>query len=336
MDGLARVKRPDHLYQYAPRAGRGLHGRRLRADNRPARRVHGRAWPGPAQRAGRHRHRLRVLVARAVHRRPDSVAHDRSRPGHAARDPRAVADPAHADEMVRAGTKTRPSCPAWSIPLFASSAVADPARLASKRRPTSCKSQPRSTWCRPSSATSPCCPTTTPRSRSPNSWLRAERPVLFVGGGVGAGGATEPLRRLAERLEAPVVMSNNGRGALDDRHPLALTSVPGREVLATADVVLAVGTRFLNGTHPHALAPDAKLVLLNVEPRDLGEPRDAPPHARVRCRGRPGGARRPARRLAAATVAQGGARRAARLGRRVAGPDPAPVRLGARAAQRAA
>src|SRR6185312_13793054 len=33
--------------------------------------------------------------------------------------------------------------------------------------------------------------------------------------------------------------------------------------------------RFLNGTHPHALAPDAKLVLLNAEPRDLGEPRIA-------------------------------------------------------------
>ena len=68
----------------------------------------------------------------------------------------------------------------------------------------------------------------------------------------------EPARRcarVAERLEAPVVMSPNGRGALDDRHPLALTSLAGRQLLADADVVLAVGTRFLNGQAQITLAP---------------------------------------------------------------------------------
>ncbi len=101
----------------------------------------------------------------------------------------------------------------------------------------------------------------------------AERPVLYVGGGVVAGDATRALRTLAERLEAPVVMSTNGRGALDDRHPLALTSLAGRELLGAADVVLAVGTRFLNGQQQQTIAPDARLVLLNIEERDLGEPR---------------------------------------------------------------
>ncbi|HEY3061014.1 MAG TPA: thiamine pyrophosphate-dependent enzyme [Chloroflexota bacterium] len=101
----------------------------------------------------------------------------------------------------------------------------------------------------------------------------AQRPVLYVGGGVVAGDASQSLRALAERLEAPVVMSTNGRGALDDRHPLALTSMPGREVLATADVVLAVGTRFLNGQQQQTLADGAQLILLNLEARDLGEPR---------------------------------------------------------------
>jgi acetolactate synthase-1/2/3 large subunit len=102
---------------------------------------------------------------------------------------------------------------------------------------------------------------------------RADRPALYVGGGVVAGGASEALREVAERLEAPVVMSPNGRGALDDRHPLALTSLAGRQVLAEADVVLAVGSRFLNGQAQMDLAPGARLVLLNVEARDLGEPR---------------------------------------------------------------
>ncbi|HLZ31432.1 MAG TPA: thiamine pyrophosphate-dependent enzyme [Chloroflexota bacterium] len=105
-------------------------------------------------------------------------------------------------------------------------------------------------------------------------WLaRAERPVLYVGGGVVAGGASEALKSVAERLEAPVVMSPNGRGALDDRHPLALTSLAGRQLLGDADLVLAIGTRFLNGQAQLALAPGARLVLLNVEARDLGDPR---------------------------------------------------------------
>jgi acetolactate synthase-1/2/3 large subunit len=103
---------------------------------------------------------------------------------------------------------------------------------------------------------------------------RAQRPVIYVGGGVVASGGSEALRDFAERLEAPVVMSNNGRGALDDRHRLALTSLAGREILAEADAVLAVGTRFLNAQEQIALAPGARLVLINVELRDLGEPRN--------------------------------------------------------------
>jgi acetolactate synthase-1/2/3 large subunit len=102
---------------------------------------------------------------------------------------------------------------------------------------------------------------------------RAERPVLYVGGGIVAGEASEALRRVAERLQALVVVSANGRGALDDRHPLTLNWLAGRGALATADVVLAVGTRFLNGVEQVALAPNARLVVLNVEHNDLGEPR---------------------------------------------------------------
>jgi acetolactate synthase-1/2/3 large subunit len=101
----------------------------------------------------------------------------------------------------------------------------------------------------------------------------AQRPAIYVGGGVVASGGTDALRAVAECLEAAVVMSPNGRGALDDRHPLALTAFAGGHLLAEADVVLGVGTRFLNGQEQHALAPNARLVLMNVDPRALGEPR---------------------------------------------------------------
>ncbi len=101
----------------------------------------------------------------------------------------------------------------------------------------------------------------------------AERPAMYAGGGAVAGDAGQSLRELAERLDCPVIMSANGRGALDDRHPLALTWVAGRAVLAEADLVLGVGTRFLSGQEPIALARGAKCILLNIEPNDLGEPR---------------------------------------------------------------
>lgn len=102
---------------------------------------------------------------------------------------------------------------------------------------------------------------------------RAERPVIYAGGGVVAGDASQPLRELAERLGCPVIMTANGRGALDDRHPLALTWLAGRAVLPEADLVLGVGTRFLSGQESMPLAPGARCVLLNAEANDLGDPR---------------------------------------------------------------
>jgi acetolactate synthase I/II/III large subunit len=109
----------------------------------------------------------------------------------------------------------------------------------------------------------------------------AHRPVLYAGGGVLAGNASGPLRALAETLEAPVVMSMNGRGALSDRHRLALNSVAGMEVLADADVVLAIGSRFIDPSgSPVATSPHAAVLLLNADPADLGQPRrpDLPIH----------------------------------------------------------
>jgi len=70
----------------------------------------------------------------------------------------------------------------------------------------------------------------------------AKHPIIFAGGG--AMDAGEPIRELAEVLQAPVIMTPSGRGVLSDRHPMALTMVGGRHVYADADVVLAIGTRF--------------------------------------------------------------------------------------------
>ncbi len=74
----------------------------------------------------------------------------------------------------------------------------------------------------------------------------ASRPLIYAGGGVLRGEAWDEVRALAELLEAPVVMSTNGRGVLSDRHYLAHTNLSGQQLLPDADVILAVGTRFTN------------------------------------------------------------------------------------------
>lgn len=100
----------------------------------------------------------------------------------------------------------------------------------------------------------------------------AERPMIYVGGGVRAAGASAALTALAEALEAPVIVSENGRGAIDARHRLAFDGLAARQFRDGADVVLAVGTRLATaGGQPVELGK-AKTILLNVDEAALVGP----------------------------------------------------------------
>ncbi|MBI2358060.1 MAG: hypothetical protein HYV04_04000 [Deltaproteobacteria bacterium] len=103
----------------------------------------------------------------------------------------------------------------------------------------------------------------------------AQFPVIYVGGGALAARASSTLREAAEKLQAPVVMSDNGRGALSDRHPLALNTLGGRAVFPHADVVLVVGSRFVdvNRGQPAWPADGKRYIFLNSNPSDWGPPR---------------------------------------------------------------
>lgn len=121
---------------------------------------------------------------------------------------------------------------------------------------------------------SPTTPQTTDIEAAAQLLAEAVAPCIWVGSGVIAANATEALADLAERLDAPVVMSDNGRGALSDRHPLALPSLGARALFPQADVVLVVGSRFLNlRAQPVMDAPRAKFVYLNVDENSMSEPR---------------------------------------------------------------
>lgn len=102
----------------------------------------------------------------------------------------------------------------------------------------------------------------------------AERPVIYAGGGVVIGDASAALEALATALRAPVVTSNNGRGAISDRHPWALTSLGGRRVLPQADVVLLVGSRGLRMAGLPLVDSGARQIMINAQHEDFGAPRE--------------------------------------------------------------
>lgn len=72
----------------------------------------------------------------------------------------------------------------------------------------------------------------------------AKRPLILAGGG--AIDAAPALTQLAQILEAPVALTINAKGMLPSSHPLLIGSTqaldPTREIIESADVVLAIGT----------------------------------------------------------------------------------------------
>jgi acetolactate synthase-1/2/3 large subunit len=103
---------------------------------------------------------------------------------------------------------------------------------------------------------------------------QAERPILLAGGGAVWANAGPELRQLAERLNCPVLTTQNGKGILDERDPLSLghaRSVRGRVALPNADVMLAIGCRFTEVmTGFRNLQVPACLIQIDIDPGQIG------------------------------------------------------------------
>ncbi len=105
---------------------------------------------------------------------------------------------------------------------------------------------------------------------------RAERPLLWVGGGALRAGAGDAVGRLAERLAAPVITTYNGRGVLPPDHPCL---VPGPAhvpaigaVWDEADLVIAIGSDFDGMTTQNWRMPrPPALLAVNVDAADAGK-----------------------------------------------------------------
>jgi acetolactate synthase-1/2/3 large subunit len=109
----------------------------------------------------------------------------------------------------------------------------------------------------------------------------AERPVLYVGGGVIRAKAASELLAFAEAANAPVVTTLMARGAFPDEHRLAL-GMPGMHGTYTAttaiqnsDVLVSIGARFDDRVtgDVDAFAPSAKVIHIDVDPAEIGKVR---------------------------------------------------------------
>ena len=111
---------------------------------------------------------------------------------------------------------------------------------------------------------------------------RAERPVLYAGGGVLSGGATAELAALAEALEIPVAHTLMGKGCLRDDHPLLLGQTGfwglpiANEICRHADVIVAVGTRLAEANSSSwdprftFSIPPTRLIHIDADPAEIG------------------------------------------------------------------
>jgi len=111
----------------------------------------------------------------------------------------------------------------------------------------------------------------------------AERPILYVGGGVIRAEASEELRRFVEVSKIPVVTTLMARGALPDSHPLHLGmpgmhgSVSAVTGLQKSDLIIALGARFDDRVTGQlsTFAPFAKVIHADIDPAEIGKNRRA-------------------------------------------------------------
>lgn len=104
---------------------------------------------------------------------------------------------------------------------------------------------------------------------------RAERPVIWAGGGVIRSGAQNELRELAERLYAPVATTYMGKAAMPADHPLCVGAgcdeAAFQALLSEADVVLCVGTELgAETTGQYTLRFGGQVIHLDAAPERIG------------------------------------------------------------------
>ncbi|MGJ8515019.1 acetolactate synthase 3 large subunit [Carnimonas bestiolae] len=107
----------------------------------------------------------------------------------------------------------------------------------------------------------------------------AQRPVVFAGGGIITGHASEPLTDLARRLNLPVITSLMGIGAFPqtDRQCLGWPGMHGsfvaNQAMHHADLIFCVGARFDDRVTNNVakFCPTAKIIHVDIDPSSISK-----------------------------------------------------------------
>ena len=98
----------------------------------------------------------------------------------------------------------------------------------------------------------------------------AKNPLIYAGGGAMLANAGTELLELARMLQAPVIVSRNGKGVIDDRDDLSVGQLADKDVRPGADVILVVGTRFLGPTsEPIEVLAGQTVIRIDIDPEEI-------------------------------------------------------------------
>ncbi|HKE57997.1 MAG TPA: biosynthetic-type acetolactate synthase large subunit [Pyrinomonadaceae bacterium] len=109
--------------------------------------------------------------------------------------------------------------------------------------------------------------------------LSSERPVLYVGGGIGNSNAADLLRLFAEKLQLPVCPTLMGLGGFVSSHPLCLGMLgmhgtyAANMAVAESDLLIAMGVRFDDRVTGKlaTFAPHARVIHVDIDPANIGK-----------------------------------------------------------------
>ncbi|WP_292729586.1 biosynthetic-type acetolactate synthase large subunit [Methanoculleus sp.] len=108
---------------------------------------------------------------------------------------------------------------------------------------------------------------------------RAERPLIYAGGGVVLSGASAELLEFMETAAIPVTTTLMGLGAVPGDHPLCLGMLgmhgtqSANYAVTECDLLLAVGVRFDDRVTGkiETFAPNAAIVHIDIDPAEIGK-----------------------------------------------------------------
>jgi len=109
--------------------------------------------------------------------------------------------------------------------------------------------------------------------------VKAQKPVIYAGGGVIHSNGHEELTELATRLNIPVTMTLMGLGGFPGTHPLSMGMLGmhgtfyANMAVANCDLLIAIGARFDDRVtgRVDAFAPNAKIIHIDIDPTSISK-----------------------------------------------------------------